>query len=324
MKKPSQQINQVLQDLRRLVRDDQHGKLVVCCSGGPDSMALLFCAQLVFVNLRVVHVLHDMRSREEALRDCEVVREYAAKTNTKFDLLEVKLRDSDGVCGSEGQYREQRYRKIIDFCKSINYQYAATAHHADDQLETVLMKLCRGAGLRGMSGIAPSNWMQDVCFVRPMLQLSKAEIYDICNENDVPFVEDETNDDTQYFRNAIRHDIIPKLKEIAPHVSQHAVAFAENAAQAQQIVNSVSDTILQEMKATGLPTDILIQNSDVVIYECIRKMIEQKRSDFNFDKLNRIMVNKIIHALRNRYTCTFDLQNNIKIVVERNFINIIL
>lgn len=94
----------------------------------------------------------------------------------------------------------------------------ATAHHADDNLETFLLRLLRGGGLRGLSGIPPVRGQ----IVRPMLTLSRAQIEAYLEAHALPFVEDESNADTAYLRNYLRHDIIPRLRARSPALTEHS------------------------------------------------------------------------------------------------------
>jgi tRNA(Ile)-lysidine synthase TilS/MesJ len=150
--------------------------------------------------------------------------------------MQIYLRDKKDTPASEQDYREERYHRIISNCIFFGYEYAATGHHADDQLETLLMKICRGSGLRGISGIASSLKMDCVHFVRPLLDVTKEEIYEICVKNNIPFNEDLSNEDTQYTRNKIRNDIIPQLRAIFPNYALHANNISQTARHVQSLV----------------------------------------------------------------------------------------
>ena len=195
MTKPTHIVNQVIANFRRLVNSD---RIAICCSGGADSMALLFCAQKVFRNIYVIHAMHDMRSKEESQHDADVVRKYCKLNKLDLDIVQVNMRDLDDQVASEAEYRDERYAQIIKNCLLFDYFYAATGHHADDQLETMIMKICRGSGLRGLSGIADSVDKGGIKFVRPLLSITKEDIYDICKTNKIPFVEDASNQNSDY------------------------------------------------------------------------------------------------------------------------------
>ena len=190
------------------------GKTVVCAvSGGADSMALLWGLYLLKdpleLELSAAHFNHGLRG-EESDRDEAFVRDFCAGYNIPFAAGAAQV--TAGKKGLEAAAREARYA----FLKQLP-GYIATAHTADDNAETVLMHLIRGTGLRGLCGIAPEKGK----LIRPMLNITRAEVLAFLEEYSIPHVEDSSNAGDDFLRNRLRHHVMPLLKGENP-------AFAEN------------------------------------------------------------------------------------------------
>ncbi|MBR6800992.1 MAG: tRNA lysidine(34) synthetase TilS [Eubacteriaceae bacterium] len=199
---------------------NETSKVVVALSGGADSMVLLhflYClqAEKKIAALHAFHLNHSLRG--EADSEERFVVEYCSERNIPVTTVKEDVRGyalsekiSEETAGRELRYRH--LRKLKDDC---GYDVIATAHHADDNAETILMRLTRGTGLRGMGGIHPKS--DDI--IRPILYLTKSEIYDICESENIPFVTDKSNFDNKYFRNRVRNTVIPSLAEENPSFS---------------------------------------------------------------------------------------------------------
>lgn len=321
MSQPAMIINKVIANFRKLVHSD---KVIICCSGGADSMALLFCAQKAFDNILVVHALHDMREIDEALVDAEFVRNYCTKNNLDFEQVSINLRDLDNKPGSEKEYREMRYFEISRCAKMFDFKFAATGHHADDQLETMIMKMCRGAGLRGLAGISPSVCMEHVTYVRPLLDVSKESIFDICKQNNLPYIEDQTNSDESYTRNFIRAKVIPQLKQVFPNCAENSNKLSTNLLDAQKLVDKHLN-LLQEYETA--PNEIRIEalqiSNDIIIYEWLRKACKHTNSMFAVDSLNKDETQKVVEAIRLKEKKTFMLPSKVRVKISLDTVRVI-
>lgn len=330
MSEPKEVINTVLASLRRLIPEGKTA--VIACSGGADSMALLFCAQKTGRNIVAVHVLHDMRPYSEASKDRNLVESYCEENGIVFVERVAKLRAGEND-PTEEAYGYERQRLLWGVANEYN-GYVVTAHHADDQLETMLMKLCRGSGLRGLSGISETHNHNNNITVRPMLSISKDDVYEICKQNNVPFNEDQTNKDTKYTRNAIRHNVIPALKALFPSCSEKANEAAGIMSNAQKL----ADKSLYDLKAhekfnlvydpdwggsgtcVTLPIEALRLANDITIYEWLRSSVVHLVGGFEYvshDSVNREMVDRVIFAIRNKHKKNFDWPLNIKVSVSK-------
>ena len=203
------------------------GSGVLCAlSGGADSMYLL-CRLLegrerYGWRVCAAHLNHGLR--ETAGRDEKFVRDWCGRRGVP---LAVGFEDVAGYARREGWSLEEagrtlRYRFLGQAALEAGCPLIATGHHAGDSAETVLMNLIRGCGLKGLAGIPERRDN----IVRPMLEVSRGEIEAYLKEHGVPHVEDETNEDVNYTRNKVRHQLLPLLEELNPQAAAHIAAAA--------------------------------------------------------------------------------------------------
>ena len=209
-------------------------KILVAFSGGADSSLLLhalhdFCGENGF-KLFAAHVNHGIRG-DEAIRD----RDFCARICEKMEIeLFVLNADVPTIAKETGKSiecaaRDVRYDFFADVMEKNDITVLATAHNADDNLETLIFRLARGTGLRGLCGIPPVRELGDGrCVIRPILSLTKAQVLDICAENGIEYVYDSTNSDEIYARNSIRASVMPVLRAINPDVSGACVRMCES------------------------------------------------------------------------------------------------
>jgi len=227
----------------------RHGdRLCIGVSGGSDSVALLHLLNCVKYDLgfeiSVAHYNHKLRSAADA--DQKFVERLAEKLNLSCYCGQWKgRRPSSGSL--EEKARNQRFRFFCALAKAKNFNKIVLAHTRDDLAETVLMRLLRGSGLKGIRSILPTRMIDDCCFVRPLLSISKKELSRYLKKNKISFREDATNKDKKYSRNRVRHELLPLLKRNynrnAPEVLAH---FAENAAVDYSFLESYAFAQLQK------------------------------------------------------------------------------
>lgn len=191
------------------------GGTVLCAvSGGRDSMCLLHYLHAVGPDcgftVAAGHFNHQMRGQADA--DEEFVRRFCAVREIPFYTAAAPVYEKAGEwnLSVEETGRRLRYEFLERTAEAIGAEYIATAHHALDNAETVLLNLLRGTGSEGLGGIPPVRGK----FVRPLLQTSRAEIEDYCAAHGLSFVEDETNRDTHYARNRLRLELWPQMETI--------------------------------------------------------------------------------------------------------------
>ncbi len=239
--------------------------LAVALSGGADSVALLHMLHNSTAHkLHAVHVHHGIRG-EEADRDADFCAQLCATLGVPFTLLRVDVPALVEKTGEslETAARTARYTAIDAFLHESNISLLATAHHADDQLETMLQHLLRGAGLRGLCGIPACRTLGTSTVVRPLLRVSKEDILAYCKQASLPFVTDSTNNEPCCARNRLRLDVIPVLRELWPNAAHCAARCAATLAEDEAYLGSLaSDFIKQEGRTpsctalSALPTPI--------------------------------------------------------------------
>jgi tRNA(Ile)-lysidine synthase len=227
------------------------GRILVAVSGGPDSICLLH----VLYRLKnefgfepvVAHLNHGTRGAESD-GDAAFVEKLSRKLDLdyidgKLDPDEIHRAHSASTGSAEADWREARYRFLIKAAEDRNASRIALGHNADDQIETVLIRLIRGtspSGIKGMEFVSPP-------MIRPLLGVTRAEIEEYCRENNLIFRSDATNYDTIHSRNRIRLELIPLLEnEYNPKVRESILRFAELLCEDIELLESLADTALAD------------------------------------------------------------------------------
>lgn len=242
--------------------------ITVACSGGADSMALLHALKNIApeygFSLKAAHFNHHIRG-EEANRDEAFVKDYCQNNNIEFVAGHGNVPEyaAENNLSIELAARKLRY----DFLLAVsNGGVVATAHHAGDNLETMLFNLARGTALAGLCGIPAKR---DI-YIRPLILCSREEIEDYCEKNGIGYVTDSTNLSDEYSRNRLRHRVVPELKTIRPSVEAAAARTAQSLAEDEEFL---SQSALEEYKKR--------YNAGVLDIEC-------------FDKLPRAIAKRVL------------------------------
>lgn len=201
---------------------------LVACSAGVDSSALAIALAGVRPSPVVGHVVHDLRDRAASLADRDAAVRLAERLGLRFVEAESPIRAVGG--NLEGAARRARYAALTEMATRNDCRHIATAHHADDQLETVLMRLLRGSGPRGLGGVMPVRRLgpgeNALTIVRPMLMMGRETAVNICRWFGWEWTEDASNRDESFIRNAIRARVIPELKALRPDAAERAAVTA--------------------------------------------------------------------------------------------------
>lgn len=242
------------------VRDPER-RTLIACSGGADSSALALCLAAASNHLVIAHVLHDLRPEHEARADLEAVRALAAGLSLPFACASVTCRSEPG--NSEAIARRERYAALAALAREHACPFVVTAHHADDQLETLLMRFIRGAGPRGLAGIAPRRRVAPgLTLIRPMLEITRAEAEAICRAAGVVWAEDATNADRSRLRAALRHGVIPSLRAIAPSIATTAGRVARVQREVARAIEGAADELMSRA-ATECDGGVRMRRSEI-------------------------------------------------------------
>lgn len=199
-------------------------RIGVAVSGGADSLALLLLAAAAFPG-RVAAATVDHKLRSESALEALHVEDICARIGCPHSILEVDVPDGPG--GLQAEARSARYRALAGWAGSRALTHLATAHHADDQAETLLMRLQRGSGVGGLSGIRPARREGELLLLRPLLGWTKAELVHIVSEAGIGFVEDPGNSDRRFDRARMRR-FLRENPQFQPHrLGRTAAALRE-------------------------------------------------------------------------------------------------
>lgn len=219
--------------------------ILVGVSGGPDSLCLL---DLLIQSRRSVIVAYfNHQLRPEANHEADYIRGLAKKMRVPFvsGSRDVKTYSIGHKLSLEEAARILRYKFLFKQARKLGAPVIAVAHHADDQVETVLMHFLRGAGLSGLKGMLPVTRLpqfdEEIQLIRPLLRTWRSEIEQYCRENGLQPVQDESNLDPAFFRNRLRHNLIPLLETYNPGFKKVLLRSAENLAGDLILVNDVID-----------------------------------------------------------------------------------
>jgi tRNA(Ile)-lysidine synthase len=212
--------------------------IIVAVSGGPDSVALLRALLHAHGGYRLIgaHVNHQLRGAESDADEAFVL-DLCMKLSVECRCRRVDVRAAAQGANLEGTARQLRYDWLTRLALESGAHRVATGHTADDQAETVLHRLLRGAGLRGLRGIAPSRELiAGVTLVRPLLKVTRAEVMSFLADLRQDYRQDSSNLDLALTRNRIRHSLLPLLAaDYNPEIAVHLVRLAEQAEEAYAV-----------------------------------------------------------------------------------------
>jgi tRNA(Ile)-lysidine synthase len=233
------------------------GPGVAAVSGGADSVALLRGLIAAGVGpVTVAHFNHLLRGAE-ADADEAFVRDLAARLGLECRTGSADVASAAAGDNLEATARRLRYDWLARVAADVGAGWVATGHTADDQAETVLHRLIRGTGVRGLRGIAARRAVGSVEIVRPLLTVTRADVLAYLTDRGQPFRDDATNADPTFTRNRIRHELLPLLRTFNPVV---AAALARLAEQADAVIGEMDRGTARTVEACELPRagDVLV------------------------------------------------------------------
>ena len=224
--------------LKEHIPNWQQESFLLAVSGGVDSMVLLasfFLIQKNFPTLQfsVVHIHHHLR--KESDEEEVMVRDFCGERNISLEVHHWEQGASQ-TTGIEEKARGFRYQKLEESMNKHKASYVVVAHHADDQAETVLMKLTRGSTLEGIAGMKSIRPFSNGYLIRPFLTVDKEELYEYASIHQIPYREDASNQSLEYTRNRFRQEIIPLFKQENPKFNLKIQEFTQTLQEQQELV----------------------------------------------------------------------------------------
>lgn len=297
--------------LRGPCRVPPASSILVAVSGGPDSVALLRALAILAptrpwqLSLAVGHVQHHLRPDSQAESDARFVADLSRSLNLPFfraDLDPAEIQASGNI---EAAARRARYRALLHLAHAARAQFLATAHQADDQLETLLMRLLRGSSVHGLRGIARRRRLAadpPLILIRPMLDLDRAAALAFLDHLHQPYCQDLTNADTTRLRARLRHEILPLLRSIRPDVARRAVHlcahFRQLAALLDQAVAAAADRVRYDQGRTILDRVEARCLSPLVLSALLRRLLLS--AGVPADRLGAQPLRQVLRAVRDR------------------------
>ena len=260
--------------------------LAIALSGGADSTALLIAAALRWPQqIKAIHVHHGLQAAADRfVTHCE---QLCAQWRVPLKVVRVDAKHKPGE-SPEDAARRARYQCLTQTAQQWGVQHVALAQHGDDQVETVLLALSRGAGLPGLAAMPARFEREGVSFYRPWLQAEGQALRDTLRRLGVHWEEDPTNADTRYTRNRIRAQLLPVLAEAFPAYRQTFARSAAHAAQAQQLLDDMAQ---EDLRQIGDPPHIRrLQNlSDVRLANVLRHWLRLQAQPASTAQLQALM-----------------------------------
>jgi len=297
----------------RNLRLNDSTTIVAAISGGPDSMLLIHLLlkyrNLNNFNIVVAHVNHNLR--EESAKEKEDLEKYCAENNLIFEYHEIEKRTVKPL--TEVEARNIRYDFFDKLMNKYKATYLATAHHGDDLIETIMMKIVRGSSLKGYSGFSQISEKNGYKIIRPLISLTKKEIINYLDNEKMGYAIDNTNCDEKYTRNRFRLNVLPFLKNEDKNVHLKFKKFSEMLSLYDEYIKKQSKIAMQNVCSDGVLDLEKFVSLDEIIKREIISMILQCECSQVIDKMNDTHIYNILNMINNS-------KPNLKVYLPDNYV----
>lgn len=293
---------------------EDNSTIVVACSGGPDSMALLKILNDIKdkknLNIICAHVNHKVRkeSEEEKL----LVENYTKKLNVIFEYYEITNYHEKANFHEDA--RKIRYEFLEKITKKYHAKYLMTAHHGDDLIETILMRIARGSNIKGYIGFKEVSPWNGITIVRPLIYKTKSYIEKYDKENNIPYAIDKTNYSCEYTRNRYRNMVLPILKEENENINLKYLKFSEELSKYYNYVLDEANKYLEEI--TDSNNNIFVDKFiklPSLIQETIIQILVENIQKIDYLPINDNLFSEMIQTVNS-------IKDNISINLPNNYI----
>ena len=296
--------------------------VVIGVSGGPDSMCLLhlLCDLKDEYKLKIVVAHMNHKVRKEADVEEKYVRKYCNDNNLIFELYELKETIKSNF---HSKSRIIRYKFFEELVNKYNTKYVMTAHHADDLMETILMRIGRGSNLKGYSGFEVLTKKDNYSIVKPLIFYTKDEIIKYMDNKKYKYYIDNTNNENDFLRNRYRHKILPKLKEENISIHDKYYKYSKVLLDADNFINNY---VLNTLKNTYIDNKLNIEIFKKEDKYIQKRIIEYLLSTIYLDDLYKVDDNTINEIIKNIYSdkpnISILLPDNNVLIKEYNYLYI--
>ncbi len=267
-------------------------RLLLCVSGGPDSIFLLHCLNGLRkkhrLKLFIAHVNHNLRAGQSDAEEAFVCK---LSVDLKIPFYRCSV-PTALIAGKEKLSLEEaarnlRYNFFANICHIHKIKKIVLAHTKDDQVETIIMRILRGTGIKGLCGMSIENRLEKISLIRPLLNIEKKEILNYLKKNKIRYMIDSSNLKTDYFRNKVRLEIIPMLSNYSPQIKENIYRLGETAKQAEGILEEKVKKVysrvvmLKKEKVLCVNKELFLKLPLVLRSGIIRKVISELKGGLN-------------------------------------------
>ena len=298
-------------------------KVLIAVSTGVDSMVLLNLAikYLDKNNIGIVHVNH--KKRIESDTEEEYLRSYCLKHNLAFYVHHLVQNNDENF---QSYARSVRYDFFCDISIKYNYEYLLTAHHAEDNLETIVMRFLKSSSLKGYAGMEKETTYKNLKVYRPLLEISKDFILNYAKKHKIKYFNDATNDLYDYQRNRIRHRVIPFLKEENPNLINAINNYHKTLINANNIIENQIQLFENKHIKLINSNGIMIYNIDYFEFNDLTNYLKEQIL-FKLTKqysLSKKTVEELLIQISNKNKYINSIYEDLTIIKEYNNLQIII
>lgn len=253
--------------------------IIIGCSSGPDSMALvdmlLKIREKYHLSLIIAHVNHNVR--KESFDEALYMKDYCQNNNLVFETMTIEDYGDDNF---HNEARNIRYNFFESLVHKYEADYLMTAHHGDDLIETVLMRIVRGSNLNGYSGFKKVVPMEGYKIVRPLIHYTKEELEEYDKVNNVKYFVDSSNDKDKYTRNRYRKYVIPFLKDEDSNVHHKFLKFSEELSDASRFIDKERDKALDRcLNGSSINLELFVKEDKFIQKEILYYLLSEFYQD---------------------------------------------